>query len=132
MAATEDSEETSHWSVSRRAKGGPSSVRMERTFWRAVSRAGAEMSVMRTEAPSRAKRTVVSRPMPLGTGWKVSVEVRRIDSRYVRGMILEIAKGMQGRTSREAGEVGSKARIALDSSYHEVFMIWKKMITRTV
>lgn len=38
---------------------------MEWTFSRAVSRAEVEISVRRTEAPSRAKRMVVSRPIPL-------------------------------------------------------------------
>ena len=37
-------------------------------FWTAVVRAGVDMSVMRTEAPSRRKRMVVSRPMPLFLG----------------------------------------------------------------
>lgn len=37
-----------------------------RTFALAFSRAGAEMSAMRTLAPSLAKRMEVSRPMPLG------------------------------------------------------------------
>lgn len=42
---------------------------MEGIFSRAEVKAGVEMSSMRTEAPSRRKRMVVSRPMPLGWGW---------------------------------------------------------------
>lgn len=38
---------------------------MEWTFESAVARAGSDMSAIRTAAPSRAKRMVVSRPMPL-------------------------------------------------------------------
>lgn len=48
--------------VSRRGKGDG---RMDWTLEIAVASAGSEMSAMRTEAPSRAKRMVVSRPMPL-------------------------------------------------------------------
>ena len=38
---------------------------MEWTFDMAVARAFSEMSAIRTAAPSRAKRMVVSRPIPL-------------------------------------------------------------------
>ena len=62
MASTSDSLDTSHLRVSRRGSG---SERVERTFERAVARAGEDMSAMRTAAPSRAKRMVVSSPMPL-------------------------------------------------------------------
>ena len=48
---------------------------MEWTFDNAVARAGSEMSAIRTAAPSRAKRMVVSRPMPLGSVnfWKMEM-----------------------------------------------------------
>ncbi len=36
------------------------------TLEMALARAGSEMSAIRTEAPSRAKSMVVSRPIPLG------------------------------------------------------------------
>lgn len=36
------------------------------TLEMALTRAGSEMSAIRTEAPSRANRIVVSRPIPLG------------------------------------------------------------------
>ena len=38
---------------------------MDLILVRALSRAGMDMSAMRTLAPSRRKRMVVSRPMPL-------------------------------------------------------------------
>lgn len=61
MAATSDSLETSHLHVWMRGWLG----RISSTLASAVARAGSEMSAMRTSAPSRAKRMVVSRPMPL-------------------------------------------------------------------
>ena len=64
MASTSASLETSHLNVSSRGGSG----RISRTLAEAVSRAGAEISAIRTAAPSRAKRMVVSRPMPLGEG----------------------------------------------------------------
>ena len=48
---------------------------MEWSFSTAAVRAEVEMSVMRTEAPSRRKRIVVSRPMPL---WRGGV-VRKVE-----------------------------------------------------
>ena len=60
-ASTSDSLDTSHLMVSSRGGSG----RMEWTFDSATARAGSEMSAIRTAAPSRAKRMVVSRPMPL-------------------------------------------------------------------
>ena len=63
MASTSASLETSHLIVSRRGGLG----RMAWTFWTAVARAGSDMSAMRTAAPSRAKRMVVSSPIPLWT-----------------------------------------------------------------
>ncbi len=61
MAATSDSLETSHLIVSRRGGLG----RISWTLAWAFARADSEMSAIRTAAPSRAKRMVVSRPMPL-------------------------------------------------------------------
>ena len=63
MAATEDSLETSVTMVSRRP--GWEGRRVE-SLETAVVRAGCEMSAIRTEAPSRRKRWVVSKPIPLG------------------------------------------------------------------
>ena len=61
MASTSVSLETSHLMVSSRGGLG----RIEWTFENAFSRAGSDMSAMRTAAPSRAKRIVVSSPIPL-------------------------------------------------------------------
>ena len=61
MASTSASLDTSHLMVSIRGGSG----RMEWTFESAVARAGSDMSAIKTAAPSRAKRMVVSRPMPL-------------------------------------------------------------------
>lgn len=63
-AAISDSRETSHGWVFRVWVEGMEG-RMEWIFSRAEERALVEMSSMRTEAPSRRKRIVVSRPMPL-------------------------------------------------------------------
>ena len=79
MASTSDSLETSHLIVSTRGE----SESMERTFERAFSRAGSEMSAMRTAAPSRAKRMVVSRPIPLRKGTSTAA-VRRIEKTWWR------------------------------------------------
>ena len=65
-ASTSDSLDTSHLMVSSRGGSG----RIEWTFDSAVARAGSDMSTIRTAAPSRAKRMVVSRPMPLGIEWR--------------------------------------------------------------
>ena len=62
MVETEASEETSQTMVSTLGAEGTSS----RTLERAMTRAGAEMSAIRMEAPSLAKRMLASRPMPLG------------------------------------------------------------------
>ena len=69
MASTSDSLDTSHLMVSSRGGSG----RMVWTFASAVARAGSDMSAMRTAAPSRAKRMVVSRPMPLGRNRGINV-----------------------------------------------------------
>ena len=61
MAATSDSLETSHLHIWMRGWSG----RISSTLASAMARAGSEMSAMRISAPSRAKRMVVSRPMPL-------------------------------------------------------------------
>lgn len=63
IAATSVSLETSHLTVSIWMWSGT----IDFTLERAVARAGSDISAMRTWAPSRAKRTVVSRPMPLTT-----------------------------------------------------------------
>ena len=62
MAATEVSLETSTRRVSRRPVW---EGRMEESLVVAFERAGSEISAIRTEAPSRRKRKVVSKPIPL-------------------------------------------------------------------
>lgn len=67
-AATSASRETSQVRVSTRCVVEWREGKMEWTLVRAEEREGAEMSVIRTDAPSRRKRMVVSRPMPLEGG----------------------------------------------------------------
>ena len=69
MASTSGSLDTSHLMVSSRGGSG----RIEWTFDTAAARAGSDMSAIRTAAPSRAKRMVVSRPMPLARNGSVNV-----------------------------------------------------------
>ena len=64
IASTSASLLTSHFLVSSLVLEGRLG-RILLTLVRAVARAGSEISARRTEAPSRAKRMVVSRPMPL-------------------------------------------------------------------
>lgn len=62
MPLTCSSFDTSHWKVSIWLGW---SGRIERTLSMAAVRAEADTSAIKTDAPSRAKRTVVSNPMPL-------------------------------------------------------------------
>ena len=73
MASTSASLETSHLMVSRRGGLG----RMAWTFWTAVAKAGSDMSAMRTAAPSRRKRMVVSSPIPLWIRSMVNTDPRK-------------------------------------------------------
>jgi len=89
MALTSDSLETSHVTVS--IRGGL--WRIVWIFERAFSRAGSDISAMRTAAPSRAKRMVVSRPIPLHksyvNGKAITEEGSGNNVRAVRGVLSE-------------------------------------------